>query len=64
MTGTALNGTDYQTIQATATFLAGQATVDVVVTPIADALMETPETVILTLTDGLTYDLGTPRRPQ
>ncbi len=60
LTGTALNGTDYVTVPLTATFLAGQATVDVVVTPIADLLAEGPETVVLTLTNASPYVLGTP----
>ena len=33
LTGTATNGTDYTTLPLTATFLAGQATVDVTVAP-------------------------------
>ncbi len=60
LTGTALNGTDYQNTPATATFLAGQATADVVVTPLADVVAEGPETVILTLTIVAPYVLGSP----
>ena len=60
LTGTATNGTDYQLLPQTATFLAGQATVDVVVTPLPDALAEGSETVILTLTNAAPYALGTP----
>ncbi|MGE0866897.1 MAG: Calx-beta domain-containing protein [Vicinamibacterales bacterium] len=58
VTGTAVNGTDYQAIPVTVTFLAGQATADVFVIPAADGLDEALETAIVTLTDGATYDLG------
>lgn len=60
LTGTAGNGTDYQSLPLTATFAAGAATVDVVVTPIADGATEGAETVILTLTSVAPYDLGSP----
>ena len=60
LTGTAVNGTDYQLLSLTVTFLAGNAVADVVVTPVTDALAEAPETVILTITDGAAYDLGSP----
>ncbi|MDP2320261.1 MAG: Calx-beta domain-containing protein [Acidobacteriota bacterium] len=60
VTGTAVNGTDYQAIPVTVTFLAGQATADVFVIPIADGITEAAETVIVTLTDGASYDLGAP----
>ena len=61
LTGTALNGVDYQAIRGTATFFAGQSTVDIVVRPIFDGRVEPAETVILTLTNnGVTYVVGTP----
>ncbi len=60
VTGTAVNGTDYQAIPLTVTFLAGQATADVFVIPTADGIVEGVETAIVTLTDGATYDLGAP----
>jgi len=60
VTGTAVNGTDYQVIPLTVTFLAGQATADVFVIPTADGVAEGVETVIVTLIDGATYDLGAP----
>lgn len=60
VTGTAVNGTDYQAIPLTVTFLAGQATADVFVIPTTDGIVEGVETVIVTLTDGVTYDLGAP----
>jgi hypothetical protein len=58
--GTALSGIDYTALSGTATFLAGQATVTVLVTPLADAAVEGAESVILTVTDGASYDLGAP----
>ena len=60
ITGTATNGTDYQSVPVTATFLANQSSVDVVVTPLADATSEGSESVILTLTTVDPYDLGSP----
>lgn len=60
ISGTATNGIDYQNIAGTATFLAGQATVDVVVRPIADATTEGSESVILTITSASPYELGSP----
>ena len=60
VTGTAVNGVDYQAIPVTVTFLAGQATADVFVIPTADGVTEVPETVIVTVTDGASYDLGAP----
>jgi hypothetical protein len=60
VTGTAANGTDYQAIPVEVTFLAGQATADVFVIPAPDGVTEAAETVIVTLSDGATYDLGAP----
>lgn len=60
LTGTAINGTDYQNLPLTATFLATQASVDVLVTPLVDATTEGSESVILTLTGVAPYDLGSP----
>lgn len=60
LAGTATNGTDYQNLPLTATFLANQATVDVVVTPLVDAATEGSESVVLTLTTVTPYDLGSP----
>jgi len=59
-TGTATNGTDYETLLTTVTFAAGSATANVFVIPVSDATAEGSETVILTVTDGAAYDVGTP----
>jgi hypothetical protein len=57
-TGTATNGTDYETLSTTVTFAAGSATANVFVIPVADATVDASETVILTVVDGAAYDLG------
>lgn len=57
-TGTAVNGTDYQTVLTTVTIPALSATVTVDVNPISDAVADPSETVILTVVDGVVYDLG------
>ncbi|MEA5549740.1 Calx-beta domain-containing protein [Anabaena cylindrica UHCC 0172] len=58
VSGTATNGTDYSSLSGTATFSAGSATTMVTVTPIDDTAFEGNETVILTLTAGTGYALG------
>jgi Calx-beta domain/Domain of unknown function (DUF5666) len=60
VTGTATNGTDYQTLPVTVTFGVGQADVDLVVVPTQDGVAEGSETVIVTVTDDATYDVGAP----
>ena len=58
LTGTAANGTDYTEVPLTVTFARGADRVNVVVRPTADTLAEGTETVILTLTPGSSYRLG------
>lgn len=53
--GTATNGTDCTTLSNTVTIPAGQTSVDVLVTPIDDALIEVPETVIATISTNAAY---------
>jgi Calx-beta domain len=60
VSGTATNGSDYQSVPTTLTFAAGQATVDLFIVPFADGTTEGSETVIVTVDDGATYDLGAP----
>ena len=60
VSGTATSGSDYTALSGTATFLAGQATTSVVVTPLADAATEDAESVILTLASSASYELGSP----
>ena len=58
--GTATAGTDYTTLTGTVNFLPGQATVDVPLTVIDDALVEVDETVIVTLTASANYTITAP----
>lgn len=58
LTGTATNGTDYTEVPLTVTFERGDDRVNVVVRPTADTLPEGTETVILTLSPGSSYQLG------
>ncbi|MBL7794274.1 MAG: hypothetical protein JNK77_18225, partial [Saprospiraceae bacterium] len=58
--GTATSGTDYPAIAASPiTIPAGSATTTIVVNPNTDNTVEPDETIIITLTDGALYDLGT-----
>jgi hypothetical protein len=58
-TGSATAGVDFSnTIFTTATIPANQASVTLTVTPFADQIVESAETVIVTLADAPTYDLG------
>ncbi len=57
--GQATNGTDYNpTLAGTATIGIGQSFVDIIITPVDDLDSEGNETVTLTLTDAIEYDLG------
>jgi putative intracellular protease/amidase len=58
ISGTATNGTDYDTLTGRVTIPADQASATVTVRPIDDPFVENSETVILTLLDADTYDLG------
>jgi len=58
--GTAAAGTDYVPLSGSVTIPAGAATATIDVTPIDDALVESDETVILTLTPDPGYAAGTP----
>lgn len=60
LTGSAANGTDYQSIPLTVTFGIGQATWDVAVFPQSDGEAEGSETVTATVTDDAAYDVGAP----
>ncbi|WP_373541827.1 ExeM/NucH family extracellular endonuclease [Chamaesiphon sp.] len=58
-TGQAIAGSDYNTLPGTATIAAGSAFVDVVVTPVDDAIVEGNEAVTLTLSASAGFTLGT-----
>lgn len=58
-TGQATPGTDYTALSGTATIAAGSSFVDVIVTPVDDAIVEGNEAVTLTLTGSAGFTLGT-----
>jgi hypothetical protein len=58
--GTAVNGTDFNTITSPATIPAGSSSATVTITPKEDALVEGSETVILTLSSNASYTIGSP----
>ncbi|MGC4016596.1 MAG: Calx-beta domain-containing protein [Luteolibacter sp.] len=53
--GAATNGTDYTTLSTTVTIPTGQSSVDVVVSPINDSLIEAPEDVVATISTNAAY---------
>jgi hypothetical protein len=57
--GTATATTDYANVATSVTILQGQSSATVTVTPVLDALLEDPETVVLTVAPGA-YTVGTP----
>ncbi|WP_287737276.1 choice-of-anchor L domain-containing protein, partial [Microcystis sp. M045S2] len=59
ISGTA-SSSDYNALPTSITIPAGQAATTITVTPIDDTVTEGNETVILSLTDTISYDLGTP----
>jgi hypothetical protein len=58
MSGSALNGTDYNLLSGSVTFDPGVSSVDVALVPKDDALLENAEKAIATLTAGTTFWLG------
>lgn len=61
ITGSATNGTDYNTLSGTVTIAAGATSANITVTPKTDGVFEGTESVILTLQNagGLTLDSST-----
>jgi len=59
LSGTAIEGDDYQTVGSTVTIPAGSAVAMVTVTPLNDVKNEYTETVIAALTPGVEYIVGT-----
>lgn len=57
--GSAVNGSDYQSLSQTVELPIGASSAPVVVTPVCDAVPEGDETATITLGDGL-YEIGTP----
>jgi subtilase family serine protease len=60
LTGTAINGTDYQPAATTATIPPGATSVDVPITPIDDTIVEVNESVVMTLKSDPSYSIGAP----
>jgi len=58
--GSATPGSDYVSLVSPVTIQAGAAFTNLTVTPIDDSLAEAPETVIVTLSSGTNYALGSP----
>jgi hypothetical protein len=59
LSGSATAG-DYAAVAMPATFGANAATIDLTVTPVIDGVLEPAETVVLTLTPGAAYAVGSP----
>ena len=59
ISGTAASGSDYNTIASNIIFAANSRTATLAINPIADALVEPDETIILTLELGPGYSIGT-----
>lgn len=57
ISGTATSGADYAALTGTVTILAGQKTARIYVTPVNDNIVETSESVIVTLAAGTKYHL-------
>jgi hypothetical protein len=60
VSGTATNGTDYNTLPGSVTIPTGKLSAAIQVVPVDDAELEGPETVILTLSAGSNYNVGSP----
>ncbi|MBU6153781.1 MAG: hypothetical protein KGP28_05720 [Bdellovibrionales bacterium] len=58
LSGTATQGSDYSVSPSTLTFQPGQTSQNIQFTPIADGLMEAPETVVLTLVSPTNAVIG------
>ncbi|MEY2878020.1 MAG: hypothetical protein RLZZ15_400, partial [Verrucomicrobiota bacterium] len=59
VSGTATNSLDYPALLGTVTIPAGASSVKIPLSPLPDTLVETPETVTLTLAAGTGYTVGT-----
>jgi acetyl esterase/lipase len=58
--GTAANGTDYAPLSGSLTIPAGQTSTTLEIDPVADGLLETAETVLVTLAPSGSYAVGSP----
>ena len=60
MSGTAVNGSDYNTITSPVTIPAGALYMDITLTPINDSTYEGDEAAVLTLSANAAYQIGSP----
>jgi uncharacterized repeat protein (TIGR01451 family) len=60
VSGTATAGWDYEALSGTVTIPADSATATIVITPIDDSFVEADETVVVVLSPGAGYVVGTP----
>jgi uncharacterized protein (DUF1800 family) len=60
VSGTATPGVDYVALPGEITVPAGSSRIEFSLTPLPDALVEPPETVVITLLPDPAFDLGTP----
>lgn len=60
MGGTATNGVDYNRLGGTATIPAGKDSVDVVIIPVKDGILEAPESIQLQISSSTYYNVGVP----
>ncbi|HYE84762.1 MAG TPA: Calx-beta domain-containing protein, partial [Vicinamibacterales bacterium] len=58
VSGTATAGTDYQSLPVSVTIAAGATTADLFVIALPDGATEGTETVIVTVSDGASYNVG------
>jgi hypothetical protein len=58
ITGSAENGIDYETIEASVTIPAGSNSATITIIPIDDGEVEEPEKVVLTLVESSGYEIG------
>jgi Ca2+-binding RTX toxin-like protein len=60
ISGTALNGSDYNNIATAVTIPDGQTSATILISPIEDGLTEPSETVVLGITPSAAYNVGIP----
>jgi len=60
VSGTATPSNDYTPLTSPATFAAGNACVNLTLTPVDDNIVEPVETVVLNLSSGVSYTIGQP----
>jgi len=60
ISGTATSGADYEPLPSSVSIGISDSSADVAVRPLADALVEPAETVVLTLSPGEGYQIGSP----